>query len=57
MIIQFFFIYEVIILFYFLNQILGRAMIIHRDEDDLGVARGLFNEFRIEIGDNIPVSI
>ena len=28
-----------------------------RDEDDLGIARGLFNEFKLKLGDLIPVSI
>ena len=32
-------------------------MIIHRDEDDLGIARGLYNEFKIKLGEMIQVSI
>ena len=32
-------------------------MIIHRDEDDLGVARGLYMDFKKKLGDIIDVSI
>ena len=42
-----------IILFF---KILGRSLILHGKEDDLGIARGRFLEGRIKLGDTIPVS-